>query len=873
MHDIDPIAATDYRRIVSRAAALLSESSDFGETLAQTLLGCLPSLGDFGFFDARRDGDVMRLARAHEDEETEAILRPTKWIPQERSDMNLCALSTGRPAFHGDIDDGWYQAVATSPAHLEILRKLAFKSMISVPMRHAGELIGALTLFMGKSGRRHHAEHLEMLSDLAGIAAPVVANARLVERHRLAENDLRASQHRLELAFHAAGLGAWEWSLESGAVYWSPEYRDIYGFDPDEAPTFDRGMSVVHEEDRSSVIEHLRRAMDGGSGFTFEHRVVHPARGLRWVQTLGRAQTEAGRTVGMHGVVMDITGKKLQEGELRHLRDRLGEELAAVRKLHAVSTRVVRREDRLDDLLQEILEAALEITGRTRGSIRLADEQRGVLRMVAHKGFDAGFHRRFGEIPFDIQMASAAAWRSGQRVTIDDVEQEAGGAYTAGIAAMREARVRALQSTPLIARDGRIIGVFTTHSDQPQPWSVGELRMLDLLSREAADLIERAQSQALLNDSDRRKNEFLAILAHELRNPLAPLRYAISLSPDADEVQAPRLHQVMDRQVRHMTRLLDDLLDISRIERGTVTLKKSSVSLAGIVAAAQDASRPLVEAKGHRVSIALPTDDIILTADPVRLTQVLTNLLSNAAKYSDPGGEISVRAESTGEKVRIVVRDRGIGISADIRPRLFTLFSQGDGAAQRGEGGLGIGLALVRAFVELHGGTVEVRSEGPGLGSEFEVVLPQGAPGALAAASGGQPTPTAHSRLQVVIADDNADIVDTCAMLVGMWGHDAHTAADGVEALDLIRRVRPDVALLDIGMPRMNGHEVAAKVREEMGSSLLLIAVTGWGQEDARQQSRHAGFDMHLTKPLDADQLAGIMHAAAQRRDKTIAGP
>jgi PAS domain S-box-containing protein len=384
------------------------------------------------------------------------------------------------------------------------------------------------------------------------------------------------------------------------------------------------------------------------------------------------------------------------------------------------------------------------------------------------------------------------------------------------------------------------------------------------VSKVARDITERKQAQRELADEARRKDEFLAILAHELRNPLAPIRYALTIGRQArlTEAQRKRSDEVIERQVEHMSRLLDDLLDVSRIARGHVELRKKWIDLTSIVGAAIDAARPLLDRKAHNLSLDLPREALRLEADPVRLTQILTNLLTNAAKYTDRGGQIQLRAWREGGSIAIAVRDNGIGISPEMAPRLFSLFSQAAPALNRSEGGLGIGLALVKGFVEKHGGTVEVHSEGPGKGSEFVVRLPTGRGTPERRESPGDGKGIAAKRLRVLVADDNDDSAQTCAMLLELWGHEVRTANNGEEALAVAEQFRPEVALLDIGMPQLSGYEVAERLRQcPWGQGATLIAVTGWGQEDDKQQANQAGFDHHLTKPVDPKQLQPLIES------------
>ena len=486
-----PVAETplDYRAIFARAAHLLAGVGDFREALEQTLAACLPELGDFGFFDAIDGDGALRVARAHEDERVEAILRPTRWIRQERSDMNLCALSTGRPALHPDIDDAWYQRVAANEQHLAILRDLGFRSMITVPMRFKEELIGSLTLFMGRSGRRHRGAHLELAADIAAMAAPVVANARLWEGHQRTVEALRASEERMRLAQLAAGVGAWDWNVTTNEVYWSPQYRDIYGFTPDQAPSFEAGMAVVPLEDRDQVAGELARAIEAKSEFRSLQRIDHPHRGRRWIEAIGKATyDDRGLPVRVTGVVMDVTERQRTSDETQALRDLLGAELQALRRLHELTLRTARRDEPLERLLEEILAAALETAGQLRGAIHLLDSERGCLILAASQGFPPEFCERMREVPLAEALTSAHAVRRRERVIVADIMTGlAGSPY---LDALLRMGVRSVQSTPLIGRDGEAIGTFSTHSGVPGGPKERELRLLDMLSRTAADLIE-----------------------------------------------------------------------------------------------------------------------------------------------------------------------------------------------------------------------------------------------------------------------------------------------------------------------------------------------------------------------------------------------
>jgi PAS domain S-box-containing protein len=378
---------------------------------------------------------------------------------------------------------------------------------------------------------------------------------------------------------------------------------------------------------------------------------------------------------------------------------------------------------------------------------------------------------------------------------------------------------------------------------------------------EGNDVTDHKQAEAALRAADQRKDEFLATLAHELRNPLAPIRHAarISKTPNATEAQVSWAHDIIERQVQHMAVLLDDLLDVSRITRGKLELRKERLALADNLTAAVETVRPLIEARGHTLTVEVVggAASARVDADPVRFAQIFTNLLTNASKYTDPGGKIRVRAELGTDHVVVTIADNGIGIRPDLLPGIFEMFSQATTALERSEGGLGIGLALVRGLLSLHGGSIEARSAGLGSGSEFVVTLPTVSQPDVVAAVGTEPLP---DHLRVLIADDNRDSADSFAMFLQIYGHDVRTAYAGDEALAIAAELRPQVALVDIGMPQVNGYEVARRIRAATwGKDMILIAITGWGQDEDKRQAEAAGFDHHLVKPVSLDRLQSLI--------------
>jgi signal transduction histidine kinase/CheY-like chemotaxis protein len=389
-----------------------------------------------------------------------------------------------------------------------------------------------------------------------------------------------------------------------------------------------------------------------------------------------------------------------------------------------------------------------------------------------------------------------------------------------------------------------------------------------------ADISERKKTEQLLHEADRRKDEFLATLAHELRNPLAPIRQAALLSkaPNATEAQKRWSHEVIDRQVQHMALLLDDLLDVSRITRGVLSLRKSSAELAAVIDAAIETARPLIDAKRHKLSVDLPSTTVRFEADPLRISQVVANLLANAAKYTDPGGHIRVRAAREDDEIVIDVIDDGIGIPPASLGEVFQMFVQLHHTGDRTGGGLGIGLALTRGLVELHGGRIEAVSDGPGTGSRFTVHLPVGATAGSDVAAPTLPLAAPPVWRKILVADDNRDAADSLALLLELQGHQVVRALDGESALESYRRLQPDICLLDIGMPGRSGYEVARAIRQSPGGDRpVLIAITGWGQEHDRSQAIAAGFDHHMTKPVDPQRLTRLVVADVPYRPQRTA--
>ena len=402
-----------------------------------------------------------------------------------------------------------------------------------------------------------------------------------------------------------------------------------------------------------------------------------------------------------------------------------------------------------------------------------------------------------------------------------------------------------------VVENGRLVRVWGTQLDITE-----RKRLEEELRRRAEELVA----------ADRRKDQFLAMLAHELRNPLAPIRNAVELMRQVETVDPSfqPAREMVERQVKHLARLVDDLLDVSRITRGSIRLRKEVVDLGTVLQRAVEGIGPLITSRGHKLTVEPPREPVRLEADPTRLEQVISNLLDNAAKYTMPGGHIRLAAAREGGEAVVRVRDTGIGVPHDVLDRVFEPFVQSDGSLARSEGGLGVGLTLVRSLVEMHGGRVEASSPGLGQGSEFVIRLPTRLPAeaALPAAEPASPPPVRP--LRVLVVEDNVDAAESLANLLRLWNHVVNVVHDGRTALEAARVQQPEVVLLDIGLPGLDGYQVARRLREEVGlDHTLLVAMTGYGQPEDRRRSQEAGIDHHFVKPVEPIVLRNLLAGAA----------
>jgi PAS domain S-box-containing protein len=641
---------------------------------------------------------------------------------------------------------------------------------------------------------------------------------------REAEQRLAQREAQLALAARLAGLGIFDHDLVSDHIEWSGRMREMHQLAPGVEPSLEALRDRLHPEDRNEVMEAVRASHDpsGTGSFDREYRIIRSDGSVRWIVT--RAQTffegegEGRRAVRTVGTQLDVTDAKRIEMDLRAERERLRLALEAS-SAGAFDWNTLTRNVQWTDGHYELLglvpgsvPPSYELWCRHVHPEDLERAKRGVREALAKQ------HRYRDQYRIVRADDGSVRWVEVQGLTF----QQGG-------------------------RSVRMVGV-----------------MIDVTERRLAET-RLLEAQSALREADRRKDEFLATLAHELRNPLAPIRNAAQVlnSPQLGEARSVWARQVIHRQVEHMARLLDDLLDVARITRGKLQIRKEPVDVASIIDTAVEAARPLIDARQHTLAIDMPSHAPIIDADAVRLAQVVSNLLTNAAKYTDPGGRIELTARVEGTGLRVSVRDNGIGLTRAELATAFQMFTQSADAHSRSQGGLGIGLALVKGLVALHGGKIEAFSEGPGRGSEFVVTLPLGV-SAEAAETSSQAGPEAVARSpqvkKVLVADDNQDAADSLAMLLRLAGHEVRVATSGRAALALASAFRPDAALLDIGMPELNGYEVARALRASpWGAAMKLIALTGWGQDDDKRQAREAGFDYHLTKPVGYERLEALL--------------
>jgi PAS domain S-box-containing protein len=724
------------------------------------------------------------------------------------------------------------------------------------------------TIRMTQEGRQFPVSlSVSPVRDATGVVFAVSEVARDIEAQKGSE---RASS-QLAAIVDSSDDAIISKSLDGIIQSWNAGAERLFGYTSDEiiGKHITTIIPAELQDEERTIIERIR------TGERIEHfdtiRLGRNGRRIAVSLTVSPIRDPRGAIIGASKIARNITDRQRAHREIHESRHRLASEASALARLSEASTRLWESQN-LAAGLDEILKTVMALAGSSKGNIQLLNPGRNTLSIVAHEGFDPGFLATFEHISAEERGAACGrALNARQPVVIEDVIADE--AYAPFHEVARTAGYRAVVSVPLFGADGSALGAISVHFPEPHRPTEAQMRRLQVYCRQASDFIQRIrlehtlrERESALRDADRRKDEFLALLAHELRNPLAPILYALSAlrNPATTTEQKDRSYDIVERQVTHMSKLLDDLLDISRITLGTVALKKKPTSLATAIETSIEAAQPFIDAKRHELTIDLPGHPVVFEADPVRLAQIFSNLLINAAKYTTRGGHIELSATNGDGQVIVSVRDNGIGISAEMMPRIFTLFSQAQPALGRSEEGLGVGLTMVRALVDLHGGTIEARSEGIGRGSEFIVRLPVGQLGASPEEPVNGKYMAPSRPLRVLVVDDNRDAADSCAMMLKLSGHQVETTYNGTRALQVGESFRPHVVLLDIGLPDINGYEVARRIRDSAwGAELPLVAVTGWGKEEDRERAYAAGFDHHLTKPVVPEAVESVVSAIA----------
>lgn len=565
-------------------------------------------------------------------------------------------------------------------------------------------------------------------------------------------------------------------------------------------------------------------------------------------------RAEAGEIAGVFCVCSETTGKIRSQQERLRLLDVIGEAT------------------RLADEPQAIMEHSTRLLGEYLKVTRVAyadlepDNDRFTIR---HDWRVEGAISTVGVYSLDLFGSRATSnLRVGRTLMIDDVDRE----LTAddGANMFNQIGIKAIICCPLV-KQGRLVAMMAVHQEQPRTWSADDVALVETVVDRCWAHIERVRSMEALREADRRKSEFLATLAHELRNPLAPIRNALELLRLSGDKPAmlERVRGTMERQVDQMVHLINDLLDIARISSGKMVLQIERVDMQSVIASAVETSLPLIEAGGHELALDLPDAAIWVDVDTVRLSQVLSNLLSNASKYTPQHGRIGIAARISGDAVVIEVADTGIGIAPHDLERVFDMFSQAPHSIGISKGGLGIGLSLVRRLVSLHGGNVSASSAGAGHGSTFTIRLPymSAAPAGMPAAVAEPGGVTAHGvQLRILVADDNVDAADTLSLVLREKGHEVHVAYGGGDAVRMGTSIVPDLVFLDLGMPHIDGYEVARALRALPAlDGVRLVALTGWGAQEDRARTSAAGFDAHLLKPAMPEALDAVLASAMKQ--------
>jgi PAS domain S-box-containing protein len=715
---------------------------------------------------------------------------------------------------------------------------------------------------------------------------------------------LTSADYPYRLMIDEMNEGAVSVSPDSYILYNNRNFASILGLSQSKASGIPFGDFVVpqlrerfHEDLQQARRQSIRR----------EYRLSH-AEGREVAVLLSFAKLQP-QTNSIGIVVTDLTAQKTLEEKLRQAKNGLAEQVAertkelrqsearlfgilehsaadlkAMRRLNEIGTRCAKDGDDIDGCLEEILSVAIEISGADKGNIQLLDADSRTLRLVTQTGFDKTF-LEFFETVDDGNSACGLALQTKQRVLVENVNESEIYAGKPSLKAVRDADVLAVQSLPLISSGGSVLGIISTHFSTEHRPSEQELRLMDLLARQTADYLERkrveAEREQLLarehdlrhsaEEANRLKDEFLAIMSHELRNPLnVILGYAELLLRTNEIKQSAQLYRMADAVKRNavaQSKLICDLLDLSRLRSGKLELNRETVSPVASIENAIETVRIDAESKGVAIDVESPEELLFVQADPVRLEQIIWNLLNNSVKFTPRGGRIIVRLEEEDDEIVLTVSDNGQGIDVSFLPHIFEIFRQADSGTNRAQSGMGIGLAVVQQLVELHGGSVSAYSAGVGKGATFTIKLPRSANTEAHLASSQDLGIGSLEGMSVLVVDDSEDTAQMVKNLLEIGGASVCSATSGLEALRFAREKEFDVVLSDISMPEMDGFEFLSKLRKIPGKEdLPAVALTGFGRPEDVQRASESGFYAHLTKPFDIQRLARLLQNVPRSR-------
>ena len=694
----------------------------------------------------------------------------------------------------------------------DVLGEKAYAAVrVAMESALAGERVRLETVLPAENGGRHISSHLVPDVGPENIVRGYFAVTEDVTERKRAERMMLDMQRSLSLALRAGRAGSFDWNVAADRILFSEEQTALYGFAPGTFEgTFAAWLACIHEDDVAHVRESVQLALRDGE-FASEFRIRRRDNGeIRWIHARGQVlPSDDNRLQRVLGINADVTELKQAEAALQE-RERM---LNLIYDNASDCLYLVRVEPNDQFRFISVNETFLRVTGYTREQA----EQRPMEDVVG-KGNDQLVREHYRR-----------AIETGQPVIYTEAAQLPAGK-----------RFGEVTLIPIIGPGGSVDHIL------------GAIK----------DVTDKKVAEQALVEADRRKDEFLAMLAHELRNPLAPIRTIAHLlrNERLDAAAVRRSSEALQRQAEHLARLVDDLLDVARITRGNIQLSRTVVPLQDAIDSALEMVRPLLELKHQTVDLPQGATPILLEGDAIRLAQIFGNLLSNAIKFSPERALIEVRIEEHGDEVVVRVLDPGVGIPPETLPRIFDLFMQADQSLDRSQGGIGVGLTIVKRLVEMHGGRVEAHSAGLGRGSEFDVYLPRAE--ATAAPPPTQPTAGTIARrgLRVLVVDDNADAAESLTLLLGLEGHEVRTTHDGASALALLENFDAQVVLLDIGLPGADGYAVARSMRERFpGNPRRLYALTGYGSTEDRSRALEGGFDGHLTKPVDPDNLLQIV--------------